>query len=353
MQLTSQCLERLSLCGAGLRQMATGFLRGGLVAVFLAATPAYADVADVVISDVTTRAFSVVWSSSEAVQLTSSIDDSFTTVQVFTASDGTGDISENLVLKLESDDVALMQGIVKFDVVDDDVDDVIELRPDTTFYLRTTTVGGSGTVVFPADGDDLLEVRTAMTTRKGDDDGNPIVNDVIYHEILDPDGTTPGDGSLLMVRVPSISAYPLTAFVADGFASPGTAVDMNNIFDDVTGESARVPAGAVVEIIEYRGLSCPGAANQRVRKLRRVPAEDGGPAITELKEADECFAPSGVSADFDCDGRIGGVDFTRFLANFALQAPDCRFNNDYDLDDDGRVGGVDFTRLLSVFGSEE
>ena len=96
-----------------------------------------------------------------------------------------------------------------------------------------------------------------------------------------------------------------------------------------------------------RRVSAPG------RSLAARPAHEETPAITELEAPATCYSPNAVSADYDCDRRIGLVDFTRFLGNFTLELPDCQFNSDYDLDADSRVGLVDFTRFLSVFGSVE
>lgn len=296
----------------------------------LCGPPVRAAVQDVMVSDVTTRAFSVVWVSDEPVL-------GGTTVRVFSDAGGLEEVTSDYAITLLSEAApgAMENGIVKVDVVG--------LESDAVVYVQTYTVGASGVVVHPALGD-LLEVRTAVRTRKGDDSGLPIVNDVVFHDVLDPDGATPGDGSLLVVDVPSISQYPLTAFVPEGFVSPTAAVDLNNLFDKVSRESARVDANTVLEVTEFRGLKCVELASHKLLRYRRAPSHEESPAITDLEPAGRCFF-----ADTLCDDTVNILDVQRVLNVFNAGAGDCAFNPDMDIVADDVIDILDVQSVLNRF----
>ena len=302
----------------------------GLLSFYLlsATVPAVAVVSDTQITDVTTRAFSAVWVSSE--QVTSA------TVQVFSDAGGSNDITATLNVTLVSPQSALLQGIAKVDVAG--------LAPATTAYVRTVTIGPSGQVV----SSNLLPVRTARESTKANSSNQPIINDLILDKIFLPDGVNPAEGALLLVKAPKISSYPLTAFVGQGFTAPAAVIDLNNLFNDATGLSAEVPAGAVLEVTEFRGLHCN--QNQKLAHMRLAPSHEETPPITELELPAKCFSPNNVAADFNCDKSIDPGDFNLFLSSFGTSIPTCRFNSDYDLNADKTIGPGDFNLFLSVFG---
>ncbi|MDQ2694016.1 MAG: PKD domain-containing protein [Pseudomonadota bacterium] len=74
---------------------------------------------------------------------------------------------------------ALEQGVVKVDVTG--------LAAGTTVYVRTLTTGAGGQVAFPAAAP-LLEVQTALATTRAGEPGEPIVNDLLTHDVLAPAG---------------------------------------------------------------------------------------------------------------------------------------------------------------------
>ena len=123
---------------------------GFLAALLLLTAPAFAEVRYVTITDVTTRAFAVVWVSDQPIL-------AGTTVRVFNDVDGFDEITSSLTVTLLRVDEppAMVSGIAKVDVVG--------LAADTTVYVQTITVGDSSPspVVFPDLGS-LLELRTAL-----------------------------------------------------------------------------------------------------------------------------------------------------------------------------------------------
>jgi hypothetical protein len=328
---------RCGLAAGAMARRASSIAVAVLLLALTAPGAARADVSDVTVADVTTRAFSVIWLSSEAV--------ADGRVRVFTDEEGLDEITGEVGIQLVSTGFppALDLGIVKVDVTG--------LSADTTVYFQTETTDLLGnTVTFPAAAP-LLPVTTATLTTRANADNAPIVNDLILHEVFQPDGVTAAPGTLLIVKVPGVSDYPISAFVGEGIEAPASIADLNNIFD-ASGTSAEVLPGEPLQITEFRGLLCTPSDHKLIR-TRRAPPHEETPAITELEAPAPCFAPDGVAVDFDCDGRVGLVDFTRLAGNFDLAAPECAFNSDFDLDQDGRVGLVDFTRFASVFGAQE
>jgi hypothetical protein len=315
---------------------------GGMVLISM---PALATVFDTTVTDVTTRAFSVVWVSDE--QVTDA------TVKVFSDQNGASELS-GLQVDLIRNPLALQQGIVKVNLSG--------LLPGSTVYVRTETTGLGGQVFFPQT-NPLIKVVTAIESTKANQNNEPIVNDLILHKIYQPDGVSSADGALLLIKIPSISSYPLTAFVGEGYPSPSAVADLNNLFEDSTGMSAEVIGREVLEIIEFRGTQLCGANDQKLTHLRRTPPHEETqetppkPAITELELPQPCFSPQGVSADFNCDGKINAIDFNEFLIKFGTSRTNasakCKFNADFDLYKDGKVDAVDFNDFLIVFGSSE
>ena len=317
---------------------------GILVALLMLPLPrAEAVISDLRVTDVTTRSFSVVWVNDEAV----------TNARLRVFSDAAGQTDITATLQITPVSAALpgahSQGIVKIQATG--------LLPGTDYFVETETTGFSGVEIFPLPPAPFIHLKTALQTVKATSANGPITNDLIHGQINHPDGVNPTQDTLLMVEVPSLSPYPLSAFVGNGVAAPSAIVDLNNSFDQMTGLSAAVPAKTVLKVTQYRGLLCPIAA-QKLLRLRRAPIhEEGLPTISEFENAAPCFSPNGTAADFNCDGAIGPGDFNLLLAQFGLASnqttPDCRFNPDYDLSGDGAVGPGDFNLFLSVFGSIE
>lgn len=299
--------------------------------LYLVSLPVSADVTDVTVTDVTTRAFSTVWLSDEAI-----VD---ATVHIFSDAEGLDEITSTLNVDLVSVDfpLALTNGIAKVDVTG--------LPADTVVYIQTETTTATGTLLVPAPGP-FIEVRTAVETTKVNSVGGPIVNDLIHHEVFEPDGTTPAMGSLILVKAPSLSVYPLSAFVADGFDAPGAAADLNNLFDDNTGSSAEVAEGLILQVTEFRGLLC-SVDDHKLLRYRRAPVHTEDPPITELETPDLCF-----SLDTVCDDVINILDVQRELNIFNAALGECLFNPDLDIVADDVINILDVQSVLNRFGDE-
>jgi hypothetical protein len=318
-------------------------LFGAFVVVGLVVLPASLEAAvqDVQATDVTPRAFAVVWASDEPV--------TNATVQVFNDALGTDEITADLLIAVVAPGGALAKGLAKVDIRG--------VREDTTYYYRVVSDGAGGQVVFPAAGD-LPSVQTPSRVAIATASGGHLANVVLRDTQLAPDATTPAPDTLLLVDAPGVSAYPVSGFVgAAGLAAPDVVVDLNNLYAAATGESLALDAAARLQVTAYRGLDCPNLADHVLTRQRRDPGPLGGPAITRAEFPDTCFAPGGLSVDFDCNGTINAADSDAFAQQFGnatgTGAPSCAFHPDFDATGDRRVGVGDFNLLLSVFGEEE
>jgi len=219
--------------------------------------------------------------------------------------------------------------------------DVTGLEPGTEAYVQI--IGPNGQVLSP----NLLRVRTALESTKANPNNQPIVNDLILHKIFLPDGANPAEGALLLVKVPKISSYPLTAFVGQGFTAPAAVIDLNNLFNDATGLSAEVPGGEVLEVTEFRGLHCNNLEGQKLLHFRRAPVHEENPPITELESATKCFF-----ADTVCDDTIDVLDVQRVLNIFNKTPGECLFNSDLDIVKDNVINILDVQSVLNRFGQK-
>jgi hypothetical protein len=302
-----------------------------LLLLALWAAAASAAVADVTVTDVTTRAFSVVWVSDEAVDTA--------TVRVFSDADGSTEITSTVQITLVSRlfPPALTQGVVKVTVVG--------LTANAHVFVQTETTGASGTVRFPAT-PPLLDVHTTARTTKARANHAPMVHDVVLHTMSPPGGASAA-GTLLMVRAPHLGASPLTAFAGDGFPLPIAAIDLNNLFDATTLASADIPDAAILEFTEFRGRQCPNLVNHRLVHFRRAPAHQDTPAMTKLAIAPRCFF-----ADTVCDDRVNILDVQRVLNVFNAGQQDCAFHPDLDTVGDAVINILDVQRVLNRFGEQ-
>jgi len=314
-----------------------------LVTFVATASPGAASVSDVTVADVTTRAFSAVWASSEPV--------TSATVRVFSDAGGTHEITSTLSVALVSASFppALTHGIVKVAVVG--------LSPNTNVFFQTLTTGSSSTVQFPV-APPFIQVHTATKTIKVNASNQPVVNDVLQHDVFAPDGVTPAAGTLLVVAAPNLGAYPLTVFVGDGVPAPAAIVDLNNLFSATSGANVEVPAGQVLTVTEFRGLRCPGLADHKLSRYRRAPAAGTGggpppgpvpapepPRVTELKAPSQCFF-----ADTVCDDTVNTADAQRVLNVFNRTHGQCGFNPDLDIIADDVINILDVQSVLNRSG---
>jgi hypothetical protein len=290
--------------------------------------PALALVFDTTISDVTTRAFSVVWASDEPV--------TSATVWVYDDANGSSDITGGLTTTLQSD--GLTNGLVKVDVR--------AIPPGTCVYIQTETTA-SGVILEPA-APPFTEVCTTVETTKANALGEVITNDIVRHDILLPGGGA-AMGALALMSVPSVGGHAVSSFAGQGYALPTATADLNNLFEAGSGRSAQTAADDVIRIVEMRGLACPNLQDHVLVRYRRVPPHDEvvavGTPLIELETPGQCFF-----ADALCDDRIDILDVQRVLNVFGSSSGECAFNDDLDLVADGTINILDAQGVLNRFG---
>jgi hypothetical protein len=206
-------------------------------------------VSHLMVTDVTTVSFSVIWASSEA---------STADIEVYEDADGTIAVADAIITPHPVNDpinassiveAAENSGVMKVMVTG--------LQADTTYFFKTITTSIST--------DDITEepaaspfsaVTTELATVRTYLDGTdvlPFSNDVIIEPCYLEDGTTPADGSLLIATVAG-GHHPITAFVGDGVDSPYALIDLNNMFSRETFENIDLTQGINLTLLNFRGV---------------------------------------------------------------------------------------------------
>lgn len=300
--------------------------RWGVASLALWGATARAAVTDVTPTDVTPRTFSVVWVSDQAVASAG--------LRVFADAAGTTEVTGSLAVS----PAVVANGVVKVDVAGP--------APDTCYYVQTTTTGTT-TVLAPAS-PPFTQVCTAVAVAASDALGAPHASDLLTLPLYAPDGTTPGNGSLLVVSVQG-SAHPVSAWMGQGIAPPQALVDLGRLFDAATRTTAVPAAGVPVKLTQLRGLACPGAVDHALVRYRRVPAhlEETilGFPIVEVETGTPCFF-----ADTHCDGVVDDLDGQRVLDAFDGVPGTCVFNPDLDVVADGVIDVLDLQHVLNRHG---
>lgn len=283
-------------------------------------------------SDVTTRALSVVWVSDEPVTSAN--------IKVFSDITGLIDITPSLSITVDSSSFppAHTQGIVKVSVTG--------LTSNTSYFIQTETISGSGVFLFPSAAP-MLEVHTATEATKVSATNQPITNDLLVNQITFPDGTTPAPGTLLLMEVEGLSAYPLSAFVGEGgFVAPQAVIDTNNFYG-TDGRSLELQTDDVLKVTAFRGLICNTSfTRQKFSGFRRTPEHIESPAITELETPANCYL-----SDTVCDNAVNILDVQFVLNSFGDDVGSCGYNPNVDTIVDGQINILDVQRVLNDFGS--
>jgi hypothetical protein len=206
------------------------------------------EVSNVIVTDVTTSSFSVIWTASEASTANLEVyEDDLGTVPIFDGVITPHPIeSGDLTIKTLAED----NGVMKVRVTG--------LLPETSYYFKTITTSKSTseTTRLP-DLDPPLAVTTETLTVRtlGGVDGNvPFSNDLIVQECYLDDGVTPANGTLLVATF-SDGHYPLSSFVGDGATSPYAVIDLNNAFDSSTLETSQLSSGVGISFFNFRGIN--------------------------------------------------------------------------------------------------
>lgn len=241
-----------------------------IVAFPYAAVAGVPDVDNVMVTDVTTVSFSVIWAASEA---------GFAAIEVYEDEDGTFPVSGAVVTPhpVKSGDEAIKtaaegNGVMKVMVTG--------LEPDTLYYFMTiTTSKSTGDVVnYPiaAPFDFVKTENETVRTYESSGDVIPFSNDLIIEACYLNDGVTPAEGTLLLATVKG-GSHPVTSFVGDGVSLPYAIIDLNNMFSSETYENLDLSQGANLTLLNFGGF----AGNSIV--THNVPQDD---SLSEVKEGE-------------------------------------------------------------------
>jgi hypothetical protein len=228
------------------------------------------EVSHVMVTDVTTTSFSVIWAANEP---------STAGLEVYTDENGSSLITDAVITPhpIESGDDTIKtaaedNGVMKVRVTG--------LAPDTTYYFMTiTTSKSTPDTTYNPSADPFTPVTTESETVRTYESGGdilPFSNDLIIEACYLDDGTTPAEGTLLLATVAG-GNHPITAFVGDGVASPNAVIDLNNVFSSDTSENLDLSQGLNLTLLNFRGL----AGNSIV--THEVPLDE---SLSEAKPPD-------------------------------------------------------------------
>ena len=205
------------------------------------------EVSHVMLTDVTTTSFSVIWAASES---------SMADLEVYEDEAGNVVAADAVITPhpIESGDDTIKtaaedNGVMKVRVTD--------LEPYTTYYFMTITTSKSSTdTTYNPSAAPFTPVTTESETVRTYESGGdilPFSNDLIIEACYLNDGTTPAEGTLLLATLAG-GSHPITAFVGDGVDSPFAIIDLNNVFSRDTGENIDLSQGLNLTLLNFRGL---------------------------------------------------------------------------------------------------
>ncbi len=283
---------------------------------------AFSDIQDIQVSDVTSRAFSVVLASDEPIEQIS--------IRLFEDNGGAVEISDVLSTVISGDvPGAHENGIGKIDV--------FSLVPETNVYFQVEVQSSSGVSLYP-DGAPYPEVVTAMIPRVSEEDGaTPIVNPLLTHSIVHPDGVSMPQGTMYLVNIPGFSYSPISSFVFDSDSSSleGLA-DFTNFYSQ-GGERSQIPEAQVITITEYKGrVLCPGLVGHTITRYRYSPNMSAESTYSLVEQAELC-----ADYDLNCDGQINIEDVQRVSSLLGSVQGECEFDDEFDLFMDGAIDALD------------
>jgi hypothetical protein len=290
------------------------------------------EVSEVMVTDITTRSFSVIWKSNEP---------STPSLKVFNGSDcltptANAVITPSPIASGDMDiaDAAEDNGIMKVTVTG--------LSPDTEYCYQTVTTSKSSSdiTIAPVTPEKVLTKLLTVRTYLDDLTQNikPFANDLILFQVFEPDQQTFSEGSLLVAEGPG--GAKLSAFVGDGIASPYALIDLNNLFTADTRVNMDLLGCETLILREFKGdAGCADSAT--IVRFRKVPFDN---ELTAIKVPMQCFF-----ADNDCSGKVDILDVQRGLNIFNTKTGDCNYNSDLDIVADGVVNILDIQGVLNRF----
>jgi len=311
-----------------------------LVAILWTGTAlAVPETVSVKVTDVSTSSFSIIWMTNVAAepsveiyrdgQMIDRITDELSIVSMPDTPDNVAEAARN-------------KGIMKVRVSG--------LSPDSHYFARTVTRDPNDP--FNPGYSPLQEIYTAKAVQpyKQADDGTlaGIANDLITMNIYTPpNDTSLGTGDLLVLELPTITTYPLTAFVGTEAISSEGIIDLNNLFGpDMTTLQTQGKEKALITV--YRGDTLITEQRQSLATLthyRKLPDS------SNLLQAQEPV--KGFFADINLDGKVDDADFQEFRKQYRSEPDDSIYNPDYNffpIDVLHKIGAQDFAAFAKEYG---
>ena len=235
------------------------------------------EVNHVMVTDVTTCSFSVIWSASEA---------STADLEVYEDKNGAVPIADAVIkphpIECGNEQIRIMaedQGVMKVRVTG--------LDPDTTYYFMTVTTSKSSTdTTYNPNAAPFTPVTTESETVRTYESGGdvlPFSNDLIIEPCYLDDGITFAEGTLLLATVAG-GSHPITTFVGDGVELPYAIIDLNNVFSRDAHHNLDLLQGLNLTLLNFRGAGnsiVTNAGNSIVTNL--VPEDQ---SLSEVKPAE-------------------------------------------------------------------
>jgi hypothetical protein len=233
------------------------------------------EVNHLIVTDVTTRSFSVIWASSEA---------STANLEVYEDEDGTVSVTGAVITPhpVESGNATIAtlaedSGVMKARVT--------ALSPNTTYYFKTITTSKStpDETYYPETAPFMSVTTESLTTRTYESgaDTLPFSNDVIIEPCYLDDGTTPAEGTLLLATLEGAN-HPLTAFVGDGVDAPDALIDLNNAFSRSSNQNHDCSEGDSLTLVNFRGTEGYSIVTHKVpQDLSLCEVKEGAPGLMQ------------------------------------------------------------------------
>jgi hypothetical protein len=290
------------------------------------------DVTEVMVTDVTTRSFSVIWTSSEA---------SYPSLNVYDDVNGTVPTSDAVITlqPVESDNndigiVAENNGVLKVRVTG--------LEPDTTYYFQTVTTSKSfldDVTFYPANPlfPGVTTESSVMRTKMCGEADVPFTNDLITVECYLPESSTPAEGTLLVAEVEGCH-YPVSRFVGDGVPVPEAYIDLNNLFSLQSYTTKPVYGGERLTLTRLMGIHGVETSEYYV------------PINEQLAQMKFPLLIPPCLGDFYRDGDVDGSDLAVFATDFGRTDCDTGEEREGDFDHDNDVDGSDLAVFAADFG---
>ena len=243
-------------------------------------------VSDVLVADVTTRSFAVIWSVSEpAVPDILVFEDAAGSVPAAGASIHVHPVrSGDVYVKAAAEE----NGVMKVEISG--------LFPGSTYYFQlVTTSTATDDVDYHPDGAPFPGVTTEIRTVRSevvDSAETPFSNDLIVDAIYLADQVTPAEGTLLVAEI-SGSEHPVSGYVGDGVDLPYAVVDLNQLFETSSHETMEARGGEEMVLTHFKGLLGKSSFSYY------VPENSGFAEMKHPSTTKPCSWDSGSDGDVD------------------------------------------------------